>query len=142
MITLKSRSRGILNYVLSRDGYVTLDEVAEQLHISKHAVYYGLHEIIDWMKHKNLSALKVERQKGIFLSEEDKSLLLQHLGQPSKTVYYIFSQDERMAVVICRMLASAEVWHADKLANLCHVSRNTVLSDLKVVKTALMEYKL
>lgn len=142
MINLKSRSRAILNYVLSRDGYVTLDEVAEQIHISKRAVYYDLHEIIDWMKSKNISLLKVERQKGIFLSEEHKSLVAAHLGKPSNTVYYAFSQSERMAVLICKILALTEVWHADKLASLCNVSRNTVLSDLKVIKTALMEYKL
>ncbi|AIF50327.1 BglG family transcription antiterminator [Pelosinus sp. UFO1] len=142
MIILKSRSRAILNYILSRDGYVTLDEVAEQIHISKRAVYYDLHEIIDWLKSKNISLLKVERQRGIFLSAEQKSLVLQHLGKSSNTAFYTFSQDERLAVLICKMLTLTEVWHADRLASLCNVSRNTVLSDLKAAKTALMEYKL
>lgn len=142
MVNLKSRSRAILDYVLSRDGYVTLDEVAEHLHVSKRAVYYDLHEIVDWMKSKKISALKVERQKGIFLSEQQKQLVYQYLGKPSNIVYYTFSQEERIAVLICKMLTLPEIWHADKLASLCNVSRNTVLSDLKVVKTALMEYKL
>lgn len=142
MINLKSRSRAILDYVLLRDRYVTLDEVAEHLHVSKRAVYYDLHEIIDWMKSKNLSLLRVERQKGIFLSEAHKSLVYQQLGKPLNTLYYTFSQEERVAVLICKMLMLPEVWHADKLASLCNISRNTVLSDLKVVKTALMEYKL
>jgi mannitol operon transcriptional antiterminator len=142
MVNLKSRSRAILNYVLSRDGHVTLDEVAENLHVSKRAVYYDLHEISDWMKNKHISVLKVERQKGIFLSEQQKRLVYQQLEKPSSTVYYIFSQEERIAVLICKILELPEVWHADKLAALCNVSRNTVLNDLKIVKTALIEYKL
>lgn len=142
MISLKSRSRAILDYVLLRDRYVTLDEVAEHLHVSKRAVYYDLHEIMDWMKSKKISELRVERQKGIFLSEAHKSLVYQHLGKPLNTLYYTFSQEERVALLICKLFARSEIWHADKLASLCNVSRNTVLSDLKVVKTALMEYKL
>ncbi|MBP2628087.1 MAG: modulated transcriptional regulator, MtlR family [Firmicutes bacterium] len=142
MINLKSRSRAIVDYVLLRDGYVTLDEVTDHLHISKRAVYYDLHEIVEWLKSKNIPPLIIERQKGIFLSENQKSLVYQHLGKPSNAVYYIFSHSERIAVMICEMLASSEVWDVDKLASLCNVSRNTVLNDLKTVKTELMEYKL
>lgn len=142
MISLKSRSRAIIDYVLLRDGYVTLDEVTEHLHVSKRAVYYDLHEIVEWLKSKKIPPLIIERQKGIFLSENQKSLVYQHLGKPSTIVYYTFSQEERIAVMICEMLASTEIWDVDKLTNLCNVSRNTILNDLKVVKSQLLEYKL
>lgn len=142
MINLKSRSRAIMDYLLLRDGYVTLDEVAENLHISKRAVYYDLHEIIDWLKSKNIPPLKVERQKGIFLSANHKALVHQHLGITSTTVYYSFSQNERVAVLICQILCSAEILHVDQLSILCNVSRNTVLHDLKIVKNELAEYHL
>jgi len=142
MMNLKSRSRAILDYVLLRDGYVKLDEVTEHLHVSKRAVYYDLHEIVQWLESKGIPPLKVERQKGIFLSEKHKALVYQHLSTPSKTVYYIFSQSERIAVMICEMLALSEVWDVDKLSDLCNVSRNTVLNDLKDVKAHLLEYKL
>lgn len=142
MIILKSRSRAILDYILLRDGYVSLDDVTEYLHVSKRAVYYDLQEITQWLKAKKIPPLRIERQKGIFLSESQKALAYQHLGKPSTVVYYTFSQDERIAVMICEMLASTEIWDVDKLANLCNVSRNTTLNDLKDVKKQLLEYKL
>ncbi|MDF2636012.1 MAG: modulated transcriptional regulator, MtlR family [Pelosinus sp.] len=142
MIQLKSRSRAILDYVLLRDGYVTLDEVAEHIRVSKRAVYYDLHEIVNWFKNKKIPPLKVERQKGIFLSGHHKNLVYMHLDKASNTLYYNLSQNERIAALICEMLASTEIWHVDKLAGLCNVSRNTVLNDLKAVKSVLIEYKL
>ena len=142
MMNLKSRSRAIMDYILLRDGYVTLDQVTEHLHVSKRAVYYDLHEIVQWLKSKRIPPLIIERQKGIFLSENQKSLVYQHLDKPSRVVYYTFSQEERIAVMICEMLASTEIWDVDKLANLCNVSRNTTLNDLKDVKNQLLEYKL
>jgi len=142
MISLKTRSRAILEYLLLREGYVMPEEVAEHLHVSKRTIYYDLSEINDWLKSKKIAQIAVKRQKGLFLSQTDKNLVCQHLGRTTHMTYYTFSQNERIAVIICEILSSPHILHVEDFSTLCNVSRNTILNDLRAVKSKLARYKL
>lgn len=49
---------------------------------------------------------------------------------------------ERVKIIICSILKRTKPIFIEDFINLCHVSRNTIISDLKVVVTKLQESKL
>lgn len=142
MLGLKTRSRAILDYILLREGYVTPDEVATHLHVSKRTIYYDLNEINNWLQANDIPPITIKRQKGLFVSENHKTTITTLLGHTAKTNYYVFSPKERIAVISVEILSSPIVLHIEDFCTLCNVSRNTILNDLRFIKNSFAKYEL
>lgn len=142
LYSLDSRCQDILLHLLYIDGYITIQEISIEKNISKRSVYYDLCKINDWLQSHNIDAITVERKKGICLSTKQCQEIINLLQNVSANSIYLFSPMERVKIIICTILKRSKPVFIEDFINLCHVSRNTIISDLKVVVTKLQESNL
>ena len=131
----------IIQKLLIHEEYVPILELAKTLKVSRRSVYYDLEKINELCEWLNIPLLSVERSKGILLSREQKAALNHYIDE-----YYprdiVLHQDERIALIMCQLLAQHEPSFVEPLIELCQVSRNTIFSDLKLIRQKLEQFKL
>ena len=142
LYSLDSRCQDILLYLLYLDEYITIQDLSLEKNISKRSVYYDLCKINDWLQSHDIDSIIVERKKGICLSEKQRQAIIKLLQNVSVNSMYLFSPMERVKIIICTILKRSKPVFIEDFINLCHVSRNTIISDLKVVVTKLQESNL
>ncbi len=139
---LDSRSQSILNTLLNSHDYITVNQLAQLLNVSRRSIYYDLCKINDWLVTVNVDEIQIERNKGLYLSEPQKdtihSLSTENIPQP----YFQFLPMERISIIILRLLTSKDAVNVDELMGICLVSRNTIIADMNVVKTELNNFDL
>lgn len=139
---INARGREILDILLRNNNYIRVDEIARQINISKRSIYYDIYHINDWLTYFGLPELSIVRKKGILLSDEIKLEIEKILDGSSVTNDYIFSPTERIRIIICSIMYSAEPVYIEQLMSFCNVSRNTIFSDLTMAESELQKYDL
>ncbi|CAA7603018.1 protein-Npi-phosphohistidine-sugar phosphotransferase [Acididesulfobacillus acetoxydans] len=142
LINLDSRSRSILSCLVFTQTYLSVGEVAEMMNISKRSVYYELGKINDWFSYHHIPEVQVERQKGICLSELQRQMVQKLVDDLPQVSDYIYSPEERVAIIICFIMAARKAVFTDDLGIVEGVSRSTVTNDLKIVRAQLGHYGL
>lgn len=142
LYSLDSRCQDILLYLLYIDDYITIKNLSIEKNISKRSIYYDLCKINDWLQAHEIDTITVERKKGIYLSLKQRQDIINLLKNVSINSMYLFSPMERVKIIICTILKRSKPVFIEDFINLCHVSRNTIISDLKVVVTKLQESNL
>lgn len=104
MISLNARCREIMEMFLNSTSHISLQQVAEQLHISKRSIYYDLYRINDWLEYYGLDELEIVRGKGILLDEDQKRAIEEVLLEEKEEEEYIFSPTERIDIIICSII--------------------------------------
>ncbi len=140
--SLDSRCINILKRLLHTNGYTTLQEIADIEQISKRSVYYDLSKINEWLEQQEVEIIEVERKKGVFITQsqiEKINLLMKEVNESS---FYLFSPMERVDIIICSIMKKIKPMLIEDFMNVCQVSRNTIINDLKAVTSKLQEYNL
>ncbi|GAA0176692.1 BglG family transcription antiterminator [Clostridium sediminicola] len=138
---LDSRSKLIMEYLVKKEEYVTIDNIAEFLGESRRRIYYDFIKINKLMEEANLTQIKSKRNKGVKLLKEHKEFWKDFVVNYGGSLNYIFNQDERVAIIICELILYSESKGIDEISEFLGVSRNTIFSDMKIVKKKLAEYK-
>ena len=139
---LDVRCYEILNYLLYQDGYTTVVQLAEEKVISKRSVYYDIRKINEWLEAQELTPLEIERKKGIWIDEEQKTLIRTKLKMIPPKLAYVFTPVERIKIIICSILQRNRNLFLDDFMELCQVSRNTTINDMKEAGKVISEYQL
>ena len=139
---LDVRCYEILEYLLYRDEYITVQQIAEEKEISKRSAYYDIRKISEWMETQGIAPLEIERKKGILIDEQKKGLIRTRLREISPKLPYIFSPVERKKIIICSILQRNRNLHIDDFMELCQVSRNTIINDIKEATKEISKYQL
>lgn len=139
---LDVRCYDILNYLLYQDGYTTVQQLAEEKKISKRSVYYDIRKINEWLEAQELLPLEIERKKGIWIDEEQKNLIRTKLKMMPSKLAYVFTPVERIKIIICSILQRNRNLFLDDFIELCQVSRNTIINDMKEATKVISEYQL
>lgn len=139
---LNARCREILQKLLLSDTYLTLQQIAKELNVSQRSIYYDLCRINEWLADNGIPELEMVRGKGLFLEESIRSRIEKCSGEEEAEEIYVYSPMERVQLIICGIIYSAEPVHIDKLTDYCRVSRNTIFNDLRVVVSELQKYDL
>ena len=142
VVLLNTRCREILQILLNNSDFSTLQQIAEQLQVSKRSVYYDIYRINDWLANYDEPELEVIRGKGILLEKEKKQIIKNLLSQSEKEDIYTFSPTERLDIIICSIIYSNKPVYIEQLMEYCDVSRNTIFNDLGIIVNQLMEYDL
>ena len=139
---LDGRNRHMLETLLQSEQAVRSEELAESLNISVRSVYYGMDKINDWLSANGLHPVQHRRNAGFCLQDTDRAALrLLLAGEPSRdTTGYLFSPEERAAVLACLALVSKRQNNIQQFMDLFSVSRNTILGDLKTVRIQLEKH--
>ena len=140
-MSLTQRSTAILSHLVKAKTFVSVEELIEKFHISRRTIYYDIEKINDWLKENNLPAVKHVRSAGFMLEEEAINKVPDKLSF-LKTDHYEYSAKERKAwLAICLMTRDTPLFLED-LIEIFQVSRNTMLDDLKGLKTELKRFDL
>lgn len=139
---LDVRCHEMLKYLLYQDGYTSVTQLAEEMKISKRSVYYDIRKINEWLEALELSQLVVERKKGIRIDEEQKAMIRAGLKMIPSELAYAFTPTERVKIIICSILQRNRNLFLDDFMELCQVSRNTTISDVKEAGRTISKYQL
>lgn len=139
---LDVRCHEMLKYLLYQDGYTSVTQLAEEMKISKRSVYYDIRKINEWLEALELSQLVVERKKGIRIDEEQKAMIRAGLKMIPSELAYAFTPTERVKIIICSILQRNRNLFLDDFMELCQVSRNTTISDVKEAGRIISKYQL
>lgn len=139
---LSTRCRLILDYLLYSNDYVSIDEIAGAMGISRRSAYYDMDKLNLWLKENDVPMIEIARGKGMHLDARHKALISHALSDEKAIGSYTLSPSERMYVIICRILSGAGSIQIEDLCSCCDVSRNTVLGDLRNISDEISRYNL
>lgn len=142
LLYINARCKQILNLLLSQSKYITMEQIAAEMKVSRRMVYYDICKINLWMEQMSLPELAVVREKGLFIPNGEREELLRALSSEAHKQVYIFSPEERIKIIICCVIYSREKIYLEQLMETLDVSRNTVFHDLKEVDQVLNQYEL
>ena len=139
---LNERCEQILQILTRAGDYITLKEIANRTGVSRRSIYYDICNINDWLDDHGLNELEAERGRGILLSAAEKEAISAAMGEKEFEEYYQFLPSDRQKIIITYIIQSEEPVYIEQLIDICHVSRNTVFGDIKIVVQLLNEYSL
>lgn len=137
---ISSRLSRILKICLQRDIFITADELASMLQISKRTVFRELQDIEYYVSSYSLT-LTSKPKKGILIegNEEDKQKLLRDL-QIEKVDYV--NKEERRNLLIFEILREKDTQKLYYYANQFQVSESTISNDLDEIDAWFQKYDL
>lgn len=137
---LDDRLLRVIEILLESEAYVSLDTLADKLKVSKRTLYNDMDTILDTLLRHNIGALQQVRGLGYRLSETQKEEISKLLKDTVS--YQIFDPENRIHLIYCVFLGFNSKVDIDSLVNLTGVSRNTLFSDLKLIRTRMERYNL
>ncbi len=142
LLYINARCKQILNLLLSQTNYITTEQIAAEMKVSKRTVYYDIYKINLCLEQAGLPNLEVVREKGILIPHGERAQIQEMLETDGHEQVYIFSPEERKKIIICCVIYRREAIYLEQLMECCEVSRNTIFSDLKEVTSCLEQYGL
>lgn len=142
MVYLNAKCKQILQMLLESDTYISLQQIAKALHVSRRSIFYDVCRINEWLEGNGIPELEVVRGKGILLDDRVKHLIEDCAEDVGREEMYVFSPMERVRIIICSIIYSETPVYIDQLTDYCRVSRNTIFNDLRVVVNQLQDYDL
>lgn len=139
---LNTRCQAILELLMNNNDYMTMQQIADELKVSKRSIYYDLCRVNEWLADNQIPELEVIRGKGLFLNEKMKQQIENFAEEGEVEEVYVYSPMERVNLIICGIIYSQEPVHVDVLTDYCKVSRNTIFNDLQGVVVQLQKYDL
>ena len=142
MLYMSAKNKRLLNVLLTQSDYISLNDLANVLDVSRRTVYYDISKVNIWLGQAGLPTLEIVREKGLFVPYKDREKIQAYLDIDNRKQIYIFSPMERCKGIVCYIVYSDEPVYLEQLTDCFEVSRNTIFSDLKVVTEQLEQYEL
>lgn len=142
LLYMSARSKKLLNVLLSQSDYISLNDLAKALDVSRRTLYYDISKANVWLEQAGLPALEVVREKGLFVPHRQREEIQACLETDHMEQVYIFSPSERCKGIICFIIYSDVPVYLEQMTECFEVSRNTIFKDLKIVTEQLEQYEL
>ena len=140
MINIDEKQKNVLQILVESDDFVSLADFQKMLEVSKRTVYYLINKINETLSIYAINPIKNKRGSGYYLEKEQKEKI-SNLFTDSLVESSLKSED-RVHYLICWLLYPDDVIHVDTIMDRLDVSRNSVFSDLKKVKSEIEKYHL
>ncbi|WP_243388189.1 BglG family transcription antiterminator [Bacillus kexueae] len=137
---LDQRCIALLTKVAFSTSPVSMDELMEDLHVSKRTIYYDVQKINDWLEMEKVGTLQYERSSGFFILPKAKKVVQDKLTPLQLSKHYDYSPKERIAWASLLIVARESKIFLSTLMEQLGVSRSTLLNDLKQLKNQLMHF--
>lgn len=142
LLYMSERGKKLLNVLLGQSDYISLNNLAKALDVSRRTVYYDISKVNIWLEQTGLPSLEIVREKGILVPYKDREKIQNCLESDEEESIYVFSPMERCKAIICYIIYSDEPVYLEQLTECFAVSRNTIFKDLKTVTKQLEQYEL
>lgn len=141
--TLDNRCKEILQSIIYANGYIKVQTIANQMNVSKRSVYYDLNKINDWLRSNHIPEIQQQRAKGILIEDEYKKQIQELLFEKDvNRIYQNYSPKDRQKIEICATIIRLKNLYIEDYMEICDVSRNTIITDLKAVSALLRKQNL
>lgn len=136
---LSKRQYHILTFIIERETFVQIHNLATHFNVSERTIQYDL-EYIEDMASK--LALTIQRNKydGIKITTSSEQLKAVEPQYLSTSIHY--SKDERLLYITLKLFESTTPTASQVLATMVSVTRRTIVEDLKRVQQWLEEHDL
>lgn len=135
-MSLNKRSHAILQELIQRQDYVSIDELMERFNVSKRTIYNEVDQINYWLEQRNIKPIKHERARGFYMSEVPVNFNF------LDTLPYEYSVEERIAWIALHLLISEQRLIIKDFEDWLDVSRNTVIEDIRKLRSKLSDHHL
>lgn len=142
LLYISERGKRLLEVLLAQTDYITINNLAKTLDVSRRTVYYDISKINFWLEQADIPALGIVREKGMFIPFKNREKIQNYLEINKEETVYVFSPEERERGIICYIIYSDEPVYLEQICECFDVSRNTVFKDLKMVSERLQQYEL
>ncbi len=139
---LEPRCKEILELLLQSPTYLSIPEIMKDKKISRRSVYYDINKINDWLKSIQVDTIEFERNKGVLISDSQRTRIQSHLREQGTQQQFVYSPMERVKIIICTTILDEKPLSIDDFINITQVSRNTVINDLKLVNKQFNDHQL
>ncbi|MFS0724202.1 BglG family transcription antiterminator [Paenibacillus sp. 1P07SE] len=130
IVILTERNTAILAMLQEAPDYIPLQQLMQQLHISKRTVYYDMDKINHWLSTHGLAPVHYVRELGYLLPESTRHQLPALAGHARASDYYL-SRRERAVWTAMYLISRTEPVFLHDLQQLLDVSRGTAHKELK-----------
>lgn len=142
IVNIDRRCTKALIALIQQDDYITIEQLSNILEQNRRRTQYDLCKINDLFESGKLPAVDSRRNKGIKLLDEHKEWFKNFYCSSQGKFNYIFTQEERCAIIICENVLGGRMRTIDEIADRLLISRNTVFLDMKLVKEKLKGYQI
>lgn len=146
MYTLDKRCQEILRSIVYANGYIKVQDIALQMGVSKRSAYYDINKIDEWLISRKIPVLEQKRGQGVRLNEDQKEsirkVVREYISAERIDPYQVFTPEERYHIEICSIIIGRHELYIEDFMEICDVSRNTIINDLKNVMMILQGYDL
>lgn len=115
----------------------TISQIAKDLGVHRRVVYYHLDKINDILQEQNIDAIHNEKNKGVYLTIVQRETL-DHV-MTSHKIMYVLNTDERQLYFMFYIAMAKQRVTIDKMIEVSAMSRNTVLSDIAMIRKYLKD---
>ncbi|QMS85123.1 BglG family transcription antiterminator [Candidatus Xianfuyuplasma coldseepsis] len=131
----------LLKLLIQANYDLRVDDIQKLLGVSKRSAYYSIEKIDEFLTTQGLPKLVHTTDKGITLNRETKDRFSKDIMDSISDVY-VYTPNERVAIEILVILCRDTEINISFLESLFHVSRNTIINDLKQLRKTLGVYNL
>lgn len=139
-IRFDRRACKLLLELAKRDDYDTLKNISEDLNLSRWNVEYDLEKVNDVFREIGLPVIEGVPNRGIRLERESREWVEQISEDFHEIIEYVYSKKERIAFILCYVIIGGSQYDVGILSEVLGVSRTTIFSDMRKVKTIVEEY--
>ncbi len=132
-LDLTPRCRELLRQIINAQGNTSVGELATQLRVSRRTVYYDLERVNRWLSQRGIAPLQTLAGGGFSVDTATVLRLRQEVSDEILLGCDILTPEQRRALIICAITVRDHPMLIADFMDLCQVSRNTTVADLKDV---------
>lgn len=139
-VLLTERQKFMLRDLLNEEKSITAKILAERYSVSLRTVRYDLDNIEYWLKERGASLSKIPRN-GMLVKNKEKAL--ESIKNMSfNTGDILLSSKERENIIILKLILTNKATTSEKFAEELHVSRGTIITEIRKVNKELRKYSI
>ena len=140
---LNTRELRILEMIFYSEVPIHVDEISDSLNISKRSVQYDIKNINYFLEKQKIAEIQSIYGEGYSFDSEQKREISDFVKKSNLTThYYQFLPYERINIIMAYLTGKTKFSTLEELEELVNVSKNTIVSDLKLVKEVLKEFNI
>lgn len=137
MLVLTKRQNNILIFLTTLNNSIKIEQLAEKFKVSSRTIRNELHVIDGFLNEYKIKIIR-KPSVGIYL-EKDKENFIKLRNDLNLIDYRILDFEERNIVISLLILCNKKITF-DKLANICLISKQTVINSFKSIEKYFLEY--
>lgn len=132
---LNKKSIEILQYLIDKDDFVKVEELAHIYKLTDRAIRYNIDKIEKFLVKNGFDYFQRQHNKGIKLIKENGvEKFIEQFVNTRTPHKYIYSKEERFQFIIVKLLQSSAPVKIAYFEKILYISKNTVLRELDIVQ--------